>query len=318
MKIPKVTIIIPNYNGASILYKSKPLIKNCLDSLKITSYKNYNIVVTDDCSTDNSIKYLKHNYPYVFLTKTRENGGYSKNTNNGIKYAIKRFKPDYIIQYNDDIIMADKYWINKLVKIAEKDKNIGTVGCKLIYADGRIQSTEYNVGSVPRYIGRTEPDNGLYDYIRETTGVSAALVLMRFSAVEKIGLLDENYYMGFDDADYAIRTRQAGYKIVYNGKLKATHLESATNPANVSDKRFYLVQVGYMYFAFKHLNPLQISNAILHELLGAVFTIDAPGETRGISHLRFRNKPLWRLAVSIKAIFEGHSTYTHGRKASSS
>lgn len=316
MRIPKVAIIIPNYNGASILYKGKPVIKNCLDALKNTSYKNYTIVIPDDCSTDNSLEYLKKNYPYVSIIKNNVNGGYAKNTNSGIRFAIKKFDPDYVVQYNDDVIIKDKRWLDKLVEIAEKESDVGLVGCKLIYPNGRIQSTEYNVRSVPRYIGRSEPDNGQYDYIRETSGVNAALVLMRRKLIDKIGILDENYYMGFDDADYMIRAKQAGYKIIYDGKLEVTHLESMTNVDSISDRRFYLCQVGYVYFAFKHLNAPQKVNAVLHELAGAVFTIDAQNDTRGLAHLRFRNKPVWRLGVSIKAIFKGYSTYVNSKKPS--
>ncbi len=314
MQEPKVVIIVPNYNGASVLYKNKILIKICLDAIGKTSYKNYEIVVPDDCSTDNSVEYLKRNYPGIHVVRNSVNGGYAKNANSGMRYAMKKLHANYIVQYNDDVIVKDRHWLSKLVEIAQKDDRIGMVGCKLVYADGRIQSTEYNVGSVPRYIGRSEPDTGQYDYIRETSGVSAALVLMRRNLIEDVGFLDENYYMGFDDADYAIRTREAGFKIVYDGKVSATHLESATNPGSVNDKRFYLVQVGYVYFAFKHLGFLQKINALLHELAGAVFTIDAPGKTRGLSNIRLRNKPLWRLYVSIKAIFDGYSRYVNSRE----
>ena len=304
---------MPNYNGLSHVYRGRPILKMCLESISRTNYKNYKIVMADDCSTDGSIEYVRKHYPNVYVTRNIRNGGYAKNTNNGIRHALKRFNPKYIVQCSNDITVGDDKWLDKLVKIIDNDTGVGAVGCKLVYPNGRIQATEYNVGSVPRYIGRSEIDNKQYDYVRETTGVNAALVIIRSSLIKKIGLLDENFYMGFDDADYAIRIRNAGYKIIYNGLVKAVHLESATIPAEVNDKRFYLVQVGYIYFAFKHLGFLQIINAVLHELAGAVFSIDKPDERRGIMNLHFRNRSLWRLWVSIKAIFEGYNTYVDAK-----
>lgn len=313
-KEPRISIIIPSYNWASLKYQNKHLIDICLNALKKTVYKNYTIIITDDNSNDNTINYLTTNYLHekqsnIILIKNKRNGGFCKNSNSGIKYAIKKLNPKYMVLFNDDILIKDIYWLSKMVKIAEKNNKIGAIGCKLLYPNFRIQSTEYNVNSVPRYIGRSEIDKGQYNYIRQTTGVNGALMFLRKEAVEKIGLLDENYYMGFDDADYSIRLRKAGYKLIYDGKIEAIHMESASTTKEISDKRFYLVQVGYIYFAFKHLNKFQILNAIIHELAGAIFTIDKENKKRGIKNIRLRKKVLWRFIISIKAIKEGYKLY---------
>ncbi len=222
---------------------------------------------------------------------------------------MKNLKLDYIVLFNDDIIITDKNWLKSMVTFTEKDDKIGAVGCKLLYPDGRIQSTEYVVRPVPRYVGRSEPDKGQYDYVRETYGVNGALALIKIKVLKDIGLLDENFYMGFDDADLSIRLKKAGYKIIYDGLTEAIHIESASTTNKISDKRFYLVQLGFAYFAFKHYNIFEKIVAFIFIIGGSIFTIDLPNKKRSIFTLRLRDKPLWRFYISIKTIVNGYKVY---------
>ena len=121
----KVAIIISNYNGLSYKYKGKSIIFLVLNSLiKNTSYKNYKVIVADDYSTDNSIAYIKSKFPSVRIVKNSENGGFSKNNNNAIKYAIKKYDPDYFLLLNNDIIITQKDWLSEMVEAAESDRKI--------------------------------------------------------------------------------------------------------------------------------------------------------------------------------------------------
>lgn len=310
MSEPKVGIIIPVYNWVSIKYKNKVLPDICLNALNKTNYKNYKILISDDNSTDNTVSYLHLKYPKLKVIENSINGGFCKNSNSGIRYAIKNLKLDYIVLLNDDIIITDKDWLkNMVVTIAESDDKIGAVGCKLIYPNGRIQSTEYVIKPVPRYVGRSEPDKNQYDYIRETNGVNGALALIKIKALKKVGLLDENFYMGFDDADLSIRLKEAGYKIIYDGLTEAIHLESASTTNKISDKRFYLVQLGFAYLAFKHYNIFEKIISFIFIIGGSIFTVYLPNKKRSIFTLRLRDKPLWRFYASIKAIANGYKVY---------
>ena len=222
---------------------------------------------------------------------------------------MEKLNLDYIVLFNDDILITDKNWLKNMVTLAESDDKIGAVGCKLIYPDGRIQSAGYVVRPVPRYTGRSKPEKELYNYIKETGGVNGALALIKIKAIKEIGLLDENFYMGFDDADLSIRLRRAGYKIIYDGSTEAIHIESASTTNEISDKRFYLVQLGFAYLAFKHYNIFEKIIAFLFIIGGSIITMDSPNKTRSIFTLRLRDKPLWRFYNSIRAIANGYKVY---------
>ncbi len=285
----------------------------CLASLNKTNYKNYEIIVSDDNSTDNTISYLRSHYPKIYIIKNKVNGGFCKNVNSGLRYAFSIPGLKYVVLFNDDIIITDKNWLRHLISIAETDESIAAVTCKLLFPDGRIQSTTYVTRPVPRYIGRSETDTGQYNYISETDGVNGALALLRVTAIKKVGLLDENFYMGFDDADLSIRLRKAGYKLIYDGLTEAIHLESASTTNEISDKRFYLVQMGFAYLAFKHYNMFEKIIAFLFILGGAIFSIDVPGKKRSILTLHLRNKVGWRFYTSVKAIIKGYMAYKKHR-----
>jgi len=312
---PKVVIVIPVYNWLSLKKEGKRLLDLCMKSLLKTKYKNYNIVVSDDASTDSTIDYITKNYPYVSIVKNKTNGGFCKNSNSGIKYAIKKFKPKYIVLLNDDVIIVDSYWLKKMVKIAEENSNVGAVGCKLNYPNGRIQSTKYTVRPVPRYVGRSELDNSQFDYVSESEGVNGALALIKAEVFKKIGYLDENFYMGFDDADLSIRLKSSGYKIFYTGLTHAIHFEGSSTTSQISDKRFYLVNVGFAYLAFKHYNLLERIIAFSYILGGSIFSIDQPNKKRSIFTLHIRDRILWRFYVSIKAIIEGYKLCIKSKKS---
>ena len=240
---PNVAVIVANYNGLSAKYNSGSILATCLKGLKETKYANMRVIVADDSSTDGSLDYVKRHFGSVGLVSMQKNGGYSKNNNNAIRYAMRSYSPDYILLFNNDIIIKDSGWISKMVSVAEEDEDIGIVGCKLLYPNGRIQHAGVEIGTFPRNRGRGEKDLGQYDRVEELEGVTAAAMLIKKGVIDAIGLLDEDFYMGYEDVDYCIMARKAGFRIMYDGKVKLTHLEgfTSTNSKNsdLRDRMFY-------------------------------------------------------------------------------
>src|SRR5208283_355931 len=111
-------------------FKSRPILFHCLGSLKKTRYSNYKVVMSDDSSTDSSVRYVKRKFPKVDVIVSKPNGGYTKAANFGIKYAIKKYDPDYVLMTCNGIIITDGDWLKKLVSVAESDSKTGIVGCK--------------------------------------------------------------------------------------------------------------------------------------------------------------------------------------------
>jgi len=310
---PLVAIIVSNYNGASNLYKGKSILLRCLKSLELTSYKNYKIIITDAHSTDKS-RELTSKFNGAEFVDIGYRANFSESNNFAIRYAKKKYNPDYYLLLNNDIIITDRYWLKKLVDSAKRYK-AGMVGCQLLYPNGNIQHAGMLIGYYGgRNRGRGEKYRGQYDKIEEVPGVTFALVLISKKVIEKVGFLDENFHMGFEDVDYCIRARQSGFKIIYNGKIKATHLEgfSSTNSSSeaIRFESFYKGQKNFIYLMHKHKEIFGLKNKIAGlflYFLGAIITIEGPDRKRSIVNIRLKNHFWRRLMFSFKAIFDVRS-----------
>ena len=308
---------MPNYNSASIIYKGRSILLSCLESLKKTRYDNYKVVIADNHSTDNSADLVARFGGVQFLPKKskEEYGGIPRTNNFAIRYIMHRYNPKYILMFNTDMIVKDALWVRKLVDLAESDEKIGLVGCKLLYPNGRIQHAGIKASFFPVNIGRGEADRGQYDRINEVDGVTAALVLIRASILARVALFDEQFYNGFDDTDFCLRAREAGFKIMYDGEASIVHLEgfaSASSPVrSVRDRSFYGHQTAYAYYLFKNLSGLGRMRAVV-SLFGrgvAMYGIDTDTSSGKATTIRFRDRPLWRLGVCVRALFDGYAIY---------
>jgi len=213
-KNPKVAIVIPNWNG-------RELLRSCLESIKKnTSYPNYEITVVDDASTDGSVDMVKKEFPDVRLIRNKENLGFPKACNRGIKYALEKCNLDYVLLQNNDTEIIQKGWLEALIEVAERDGKIGIVGCKVIHPNGELQRT---AGFVKPWKGNLVElsDN---EKITEVDIVGGQAFLIRKEVIGKIGLLDEGFSpFLWEDSDYDIRVKKAGYKIVFDPKATLIH-----------------------------------------------------------------------------------------------
>lgn len=311
---PILCIIISSYNGSTILYKNKPIIKICLDSLRKTTFKDYSVVVTDDCSPDKTDAYIRKNYPYVDVLSHGKNLGYAENNNSAMRYVLRKYNPRYILLLNDDIIVKDREWLGKMVEVMEKDSAIGVEGCKLLYPDLRIQHAGIYSKTLPFTRGRAEKDNGQYDKVEEIDAVIGAAFLLRSNMVKKIGVLDSNYYKGPDDVDYCLRASRAGYKVVYNGLASLIHLEGFTftfsKSQEMRDKVFYNRQMSRTYFAYKNYTGMRRLKTLMTVFGGGIFTIEAGDRTRGLKNLKLNDRLLWRVGTTSAAMLAGKKMYS--------
>lgn len=312
---PFVAVVIPNYNAASTLYKGKPILQLCLESLRKTDYNNYKVLIIDNSSTDNSKEIVRkfNEVEFVRFKSKGDGGGIPKTNNYGYKYALRKYNPDYIMMYNTDMLVKDREWMKKLVAFAEVHKDAGLVGCKLLYPTGRIQHAGMIIDSMPRNRGRGEIDKGQYDGIEEVDGVTAALWLIKKSVIKDVGFFDERFYSGFDDTDYCIRVKRAGYRIFYYGKTSIIHFEGFTsaNSADpeIRDRSFYNYQLSYAYYAFKNFGILGRAKMLAMALARAFISAEDKDRQRGIASIRLRDRIPWRIKVTIKAIIKSYNIY---------
>lgn len=216
-KQPSVAIIIVTYNS------DLKLLEGCLDSLKkVTNYKNYKVIISDNGSVNGVQDFIKKKYKWVDLIENNANIYFAGGCNSAIKYALKKYNPDYYFLLNDDVVIIDKKWLSELVKTAESDSKIGLVGANPIYPDGISQ----NVGGYIKgpLITLEKKAKGLMEFDHIT-----AFFLANKKVIEKVGLFDEVFtpYL-LDETDYCMRTKKAGFKLVSRTDIKIVHYKSVT------------------------------------------------------------------------------------------
>lgn len=218
----KVGIVIVNYNGA--LFNS-----DCIDSIKKSNYEEYEIIVVDNASTDNSLNILVEEYKDdITIIKSKENLGFSGGNNLGIEYAIKN-GCNYIMLLNNDTII-DANMISLMM--CEIDENT-VITPKIYYYDNPnlIWSTGGKMRwkkGIPSQFGLGEVDNGKYDinyYVEIATG---CCLVIPTKIIKEIGMLNDDYFLYYEDTDLSIRIIKSGFKIKYVSKAFMYHRVSAS------------------------------------------------------------------------------------------
>lgn len=245
---PKVTVVVLNWNNA-------PDTIACLDSLYRVRYRNMEIVVVDNGSTDESLILLREACPGIELLETGENLGYAEGNNVGIRHALAS-QPDYVCVLNNDTEVAPDF-ITRLVEEAETDAAIGIVGPKMhffdppdmVFAAGSL--VKWDEGKVEqRGIWQRENVVGpLYaDGPEDVDFIVGCGVLFRREVLERIGLLDDRYYLNFEDVDICVRARRAGYRVRYTPHAMLYHKVSATLGQGSPQNTYYMTRNALLFF----------------------------------------------------------------------
>jgi GT2 family glycosyltransferase len=223
-----VSICIVNYNA-------KDLLDNCIRSvLSSIKDRSFEIIVIDNASTDGSQNIAKK-YPSIKFIHNASNLGFIKANNIGIKNSTGR----YVLSLNNDTVVKSGA-IEKLIGFMDKTSDAGAVGPKLLNGDGSIQMqcrrgfpTPSN--SIFYFLGlsRLFPKNRIFGaYLMtylddaatsEVDSLCGAAMMVRREVIEKVGLMDESYYMYGDDIDWCYRIKRAGWKVYYLPEAEIVH-----------------------------------------------------------------------------------------------
>jgi len=213
-KYPLVSIVAVNYNGKQYL---EPLFVsiNALDYPR----EKIEVIMVDNGSSDGSIAFVKRRFPALHIIKNDENN-YSRANNLGIRKA----KGEYIALVNNDVEF-DKDWLKEIIAVVSRDKKIGIATGKILFPDGRIQSTGHY--EMPQMYwsdrGFREEDSGQYNVAEEVSSVSHCAALYRRKCLDDIGLLDEDFNIYMEDVDMCLRAKQNGWKTFYCPKAIVLH-----------------------------------------------------------------------------------------------
>ena len=261
---PKVSIIILNWNGLEDTIE-------CLESLKKMTYSNYQTIVVDNGSEGNDVRVLKEKFgDYIHLIENDRNYGFAEGNNIGTRYALAHYNPDYILLLNNDTVV-DPDFLNELVKVAENDAGIGILGPKLLFhhEPTRIQS----VGGKIRWwtgetllIGRNEVDNGQFNEIKEVDWIVGCALLARRTMIEAIGLIYPTYFSFFEESDWCVRCKKAGFTIVYVPNARVWH-KGGQAAGRVFGFRMYYMTRGRFLFMKRNLGRLQLLSSLIYFFL---------------------------------------------------
>ncbi len=212
-----ISIVVLNFNG-------KQYLDDCLTSLAAQTFRNFEVIVVDNGSTDGSQEYVKAYFPWVKIIKNDKNLGFAGGTNAGIRQA----DGDYILTLNNDT-QADRRFLECL-KEPMSDRSVGMCASKMLFPDGRINSTGMCISrsGAAWDRGMLEPDVGRYDSEEEVFGPCAGAALYRKEMLDEIDLFDEDFFLFMEDVDLAFRGRLAGWKCVYVPKARVYHHHSGT------------------------------------------------------------------------------------------
>lgn len=219
-----VLIVVLNWNGIKDTEK-------CLDSLLKQTYKDFNILVVDNGSVDDSLERLRKiekKNDNIVLAVNKYNKGFAGGVNTGIKYAKKR-DFDAIALFNNDA-EADENWLLELVSgLKQKDTAISTG--LLLHENGKtVDSTGdyYSIWGVPFPRNRGNKTEGVPESGFVFSG-SGGASLYKTSLFREIGLFDESFFAYYEDVDISFRTQLAGHKVYFTNKAIAYHKQGATS-----------------------------------------------------------------------------------------
>lgn len=241
----KVFAIVLNFN-------SKEHIVKCLRSLSQLSIKNFKPIIVDNNSTDGSVEMVKKQFRKIKIIQNKNNLGYAKGNNLGIKYALKN-NADYIFLLNPDTTLENNA-INELLYAMEANARIGIAGPKIYTKNGRIWSCGGEIDK-KRYtgglIGFGGKDHGQYDQEAEVGFISGTAMFIRRVVFEKVGLLPHDYFLYYEDVDFCLKAKQAGFKIYLIPHSIAYHDWSSAVGKKSPMKEYFMAR-NHFLFLEKH------------------------------------------------------------------
>ncbi|MDR3609545.1 MAG: glycosyltransferase, partial [Ignavibacteriaceae bacterium] len=267
-----LSIIIVNYNV-------KEFLQNLLHSISKSSDQiTREIIIIDNASDDGSVEFIKDNFPDVNLISNKTNLGFSKANNIGMKIA----KGKYILLINPDtLISEDTFEI--MTAFFEENPNVGLAGCKILNPDGTLQlacrrSFPGPWTSFCKVTGLSNlfPQNKLFarynltyldpDSTYEVDAISGSFMMFRKEVYDKIGGLDEMFFMYGEDLDFCYRVQKSGYKVFYVHSAQIIHYKGESTKRSDLDETRIFYNAMHL-FVKKHLSSSVIVGIILQSAI---------------------------------------------------
>lgn len=233
-----LSVIIVSYNVADLL-------RDCLVSVHASRGVDHEVWVVDNCSSDGSADMVRRDFPDVHVIESTRNGGYAYANN----LALRQATGDYLLLLNPDTVVPPNA-LAEMVACMDDRPDVGLAGPKLVREDGSLdlacrRSFPSPVVSFYRMVGLSKrfPKSrrfGRYnltyldpDQETEVDSVVGAFMLVRRSAVEQVGFLDETFFLYGEDLDWAMRIKRAGWRAIYNPRVTVLHRKAGSSSGDI-------------------------------------------------------------------------------------
>ena len=262
----KVAIVILNWNGEKLLEEFLPQV------IENTNYPDSSIWVADNRSSDNSVAFVKKNFPDVRILELDENYGYA----GGYNRAIAEIECEYAVLLNSDAAPAEN-WISPVIELMDSDKDI--VACAPKLKDYKNKSYFEYAGAAGGFIDKygyvfcrgrifshVEKDEGQYDAVSEVFWGTGAALFVRRNTYLDAGGLDEEFFAHMEEIDLCWRLKNQGKKVMYHPKSVVYHLGGATlNKTN--PQKTYLNFRNNLLMMYKNLSEENLSSVLRKRIL---------------------------------------------------
>ncbi len=293
--LPKVSVIIINWNGLTDTAE-------CLESLRGVAYPNHETIVVDNGSFGDDVRILQERFgDHVKLIASGENLGFAGGCNLAIREALAG-GADYMLLLNNDVTVDPKF-LNEMVRIAEELPEAAAL-CPKIYFHDRpavICSTGGRVNAwagTAQQVGRGEEDRGQYEQVALRDYAEGAAMLIRRQALERVGLLDEEYFAYWEETDWCARAAEAGYKCYYVPSARVWHKTARSQDPDA--EYHYLFRRNAFLFLRKRKSPLHLLSALALYVFvsGPFYLMRHPGAIRRLP--REARAFFWHLARLVR------------------
>jgi GT2 family glycosyltransferase len=288
---PKVYIVILNYNSYEDTIE-------CVKHCKNITYKNYDIIVVDNNSTDDSFNILSDKLNDIIILKSEINKGYAYGNNLAIKAALEK-KAEYICILNSDVIVEEDF-LEPLVNALQNDEKLGIVGpcvCQYDFKD-RIQAIGSSL-NICLGLARSNYKGELYSNIKKGSisvdYVGGACLLFKSEILDKTGLIPENYFLFFEETEFCYKAKKKGYDCKCIVSSRVYHKGSATI-SRYKGLGYYLLHKNRIVFIRRNGNVLQ----------RIIFSLYIPLET--IGRIIIRREPLNLIKFYFNGAFSDTNT----------
>lgn len=230
----------------------------CLDSLLKNTYENHKVIVLDNASTDGSVEAIQTAFPSVEIVNLTENKGYAGNNNVGIELALVQ-GADWVFVLNEDTIL-EPTCLAKLVETGESDPKIGIVG-PMVYHFDEPQVIQSAGGQFDRYldashIAENQPDRGQFSEPRPVDWISGCAILVRQEVIERLGMLDERFFIYYEETEWCLRASRGGWQIMHVPQAKIWHKGVQRNYDPKPSVTYYFTRNRFLMLAKHRASPL--------------------------------------------------------------